>query len=275
MKRIRLTILVLSIFVLSFCVSCNDSGNLNVDFIDVGKGDCIILSTGRENVMIDTGYSYTTDKVSEYLKEKNITTINKLIITHFDKDHVGGASYMIDNYNVEMVYMPNYEGSSEEYYNMVTSLNSGKAKYEYVTEDVSFECDNIQFNIYPSGVEYKKNENDMSLVTTVENGEDSFIFAGDLQKKGLKKLVNRLVDDEQFDVIKMPHHGEYDSKVKDLIKKVSPEAVVITDSSDNPFSNKLRDYLQKKDIDIYSLAEHGDISIISDSSGKIRFICEK
>ena len=63
-----------------------------VSFIDVGKGDCILLQSGQSAALIDTGYDRTSGEVISFLRKKGVGHLEFLIITHYDRDHVGGRS---------------------------------------------------------------------------------------------------------------------------------------------------------------------------------------
>lgn len=78
----------------------NASELMSVTYIDVGKGDCILIEKGSSVILIDTGYSDTSGNVSDYLNTKGITYIDYLIITHYDKDHVGGAADIAELFEI-------------------------------------------------------------------------------------------------------------------------------------------------------------------------------
>ena len=82
---------------------------LVVHYIDVGQADCtfIELPDGK-NMVIDTGDISTATQVSDYIKAVLGTnnTINYLILTHSDSDHIGGAKKLLDNFEVENIYRP-------------------------------------------------------------------------------------------------------------------------------------------------------------------------
>ena len=98
MKRhIRITlflIVVLSLLILTHTgcserqnthqSSDGDSANtVRVSFIDVGKGDCILIQAGGSSAVIDTGYENTADDVISYLKDSGVTRLDCLVITHY------------------------------------------------------------------------------------------------------------------------------------------------------------------------------------------------
>ncbi|MDO4555742.1 MAG: MBL fold metallo-hydrolase, partial [Lachnospiraceae bacterium] len=63
---------------------------LTVTILKVGKADAIMIQTEDKVMMIDTGEEDDKDKLAIFLKQENISKVDYLIITHFDKDHVGG-----------------------------------------------------------------------------------------------------------------------------------------------------------------------------------------
>ena len=85
---------------------------LRVDFIDVGKGDCILIRSENHTVMIDTGYKETADDVFDFLDSSGVSEIDALILTHYDKDHIGGAKEVLSRYQVDKIYVPDYDNDS-------------------------------------------------------------------------------------------------------------------------------------------------------------------
>ena len=129
-----------------------------ITLIDVGKGDCILVQTGPEenpvNVMIDTGYQETASDVLKFLEEHGVTKLDALIISHFHKDHVGGAAEILEKFQVDHVYMPDYDGTRKVYENMMNVLARGTIPYERLTENKSISFGDAVYNLYPSTIEF-------------------------------------------------------------------------------------------------------------------------
>ena len=112
--------------------------------IDVGKGDCILVQTGAAddpvNVMIDTGYKETAGDVLAYLETHNVQKLDALVISHYHKDHVGGAAAILKGIPVSMVYMPDYEGTRKVYEEMMAVLkdSGGAIPYKRLSENMRF-----------------------------------------------------------------------------------------------------------------------------------------
>ena len=88
--------------------------DFTMDFLDVGKADCMVLRTENSTVVIDCGEKGDGKQILSLLAENEIETVDYLIITHYDKDHVGGAAKLINTIEVKNVLAPDYTEESDE-----------------------------------------------------------------------------------------------------------------------------------------------------------------
>ena len=66
-------------------------------------------------MVIDTGEEDDGPDLVEFLQKRSIRELEALIITHYDKDHVGGADTLLEHIPVKKVYVPEYVGTGSEY----------------------------------------------------------------------------------------------------------------------------------------------------------------
>ena len=250
----------------------NEISEMKVTYIDVGKGDCILIEKDGTNILIDGGYFDTSEKVINYLHEEGIEALDYFIITHYDKDHVGGAATIASTFSIGKIYLPNYEGSSKYYKELMNVINLNSLDAENVSEDISFTLSDVNYKIFASDVTYvaadgneEGNDNDVSLVIAVYYGEDSYLFAGDIEKEGIKSYL--AANHGQFDVLKMPHHGRKEDNTDDLIDDVQPEIAIITDSSEDTADNKVLNWLAGADVTTYRTSVYGSITVTGTGSG--------
>jgi beta-lactamase superfamily II metal-dependent hydrolase len=238
---------------------------MNVNILNVGDADCIVITTKNSNIVIDIGESDDKDEILNYLKENNITTIDYLILTHFDMDHIGGAPKVINNINTKNVIEPNYIKDSSEYKKLKTTLEEKQITPNILTKNLSFTADSTTFTIYTALKDnYGKNaSNEFSLVISATHGSNKFLFAGDAEKERVQELTSQL--DLQHTFIKIPHHGVYDKNSEKFLKAVNAKYAVITCSEENPPSSKILDILESTNTKVY-LASNGNISCTSDGS---------
>ena len=243
-------------------------GELRVDFIDVGKGDCILIRSKNHAVLIDTGYKDTADDVFDFLDASDVSGIDELILTHYDKDHIGGAKQLLSQYPVKKLYIPDYEKDSKKYKKLLKAVDKNNVPVECVSEEITFLADHVRYTVMPSGVAYNdktENDNDMSLLVTVVHGNDSYLFSGDIEEKGIQCLLNKT--GRTYDLLKMPHHGRMEKNTKELLNRIKPKYVVITDDEENRADSKLRRLLGSAGINYFCTSESGSVTVIGNGSG--------
>ena len=218
--------------------AAKELSSLTVRFLRVGKADAMIMTCGGETLVLDTGESDDGEELTEKLTAAGADRVDYLIITHFDKDHVGGAAELLEHFDVGTVYLPDYEGTSGEYAAFMAALSENDITPVRLDEDVSFSFGDAEVTINPpssyeitdAAVDY---DNNFSLITTIVHGDNTLLFMGDAEKAELNDwLENGNVTD--CTLLKVPHHGDYSKALPALIEAVSPEYSVICDSEKNP-----------------------------------------
>ena len=244
-----------------------------ISVIDVGKGDCILLQVGSSAALVDAGYDDTSDEILSYLRESNVDHLKFLVITHYDKDHIGDVRALGEQLDIGMVYLPGYEGADKNYRSLMTAIDKAGLPTQSVEKELSLDLGGAEFRILPSRVEYvadagdgEGNDNDCSLVTTLRNSGDSYLFAGDLEEEGIEAYLDERLG--HFDVLKVSHHGRKASNTEDFLADVQPKIAVITDSYDDPASKKTLKMLDKAGADVHRTGESGTIVIEGDGAGK-------
>ena len=232
--------------------------------LKIGKADTIIMKTENHSVIIDCGEEEDSAEILNYLSDNGIKSIDYLLISHFDKDHVGGASQIIEDIEIGQIITPDYEGTCDEYasyQNKITQKNISPLK---LTENMTFTLDDAEFTVYPPlETSYEESDNDFSLAVSVIHGDNSFLFTGDAESERTKEIVTQTNRD--YDFLKVPHHGEFDKNTKPFVMAVKPEYSVITCSDKNPADKQTVDVLKNTGSAVY-YTKDGDISVKSNGS---------
>ena len=214
--------------------------------------------------MIDTGEEDLSDEILTYFKNNNITKIDYLIITHFDKDHVGSASNIIDNIEVENVLQSNVPKESIYYNNYLSSLNSKGITPQTISGDLEFTLGELEIKVNGPTVVYDNNEsNNSSLIISIKYGNTSYLFTGDSQNDRIKDYITD--NTNTYDFLKIPYHGHYQKKLDDLLEVVKPKYAVITSSNDEPEDDETVELLKKLNVNYY-LTRNGSITVLSDGN---------
>jgi beta-lactamase superfamily II metal-dependent hydrolase len=269
----------MSFIVLTAFTSCskNDShdvsaeNELTVTFFDVGKADSIVLTSDASTVVIDCGEKGDGKDIVSYLSDRDISTVDYLIITHYDKDHVGGAAKVINKLDVKNVLAPNYDEQSEEMDKYRKALDAKNITPQLLTSDLSFTLGNISYEVFaPKQTFYgEDNDNDFSLVTKVTHGNNVLLFTGD----AMEQRLDEIMDIGQCTLLKVPYHGRKLANIEEFISAVKPKCAVVC-TSQAEFSSQLQNLLLDRKIPTYSTCFNGRITAVSDGS-EIKMSTEK
>lgn len=253
---------------------------LTITALPVGKADALILKTDDWAAMIDTGEERDGSYIRETLEAAGIDHLNLLLVTHFDKDHVGSAAELLGTVGADQVLMPDYEGTRPEYAAFLSALEAHpETEVQRITGTETLEIPagsvNTSLTIYaaddPAEIQDTDGEydNDMSLVAKVTCGEKKFLFTGDIEKTRIAQMLDS-GDDWKADWIKMPHHGRYQKKVEKLLEAVNPFYAVICDGEDQPAEEETLDALKKRQIKEWETADGTVVTITDGKNIKVR-----
>lgn len=240
-------------------------GEFRIHVFDFGKADAFLITSGEAAVLIDCGESGAGKLIARYMKEQGIRSIDCLIITHFDKDHVGGAAKLLKSVPVQRVLQSNSPKDSKEMEKYLRALDLTGIESETVSETVSFSLGGAEFTVYPPQRElYEKDpSNNSSLVTSVSYGERSFLFTGDAESARLAEIL--ALDLGKADVLQIPHHGEWDMLLVSLLKMTDPSYALMTCSEEEPEDMRTLQLLEQQGVEAL-LSREGELDIVSDGT---------
>lgn len=265
----KLKFLTLIILVL-FTTSCNKYKNfLSIHIIDVGQGDCILISTpNNKNMLIDGGDEDSSRIIKSYLKLHKIKKLDMIIATHLDKDHIGSLDYVINNFQVQKLYTPNQMENSTSYHNLVKSCKDNNIKINHLKKGDTLDFDkHINISILsPSYIQGNNNLNSIALNLTYFNMD--FLFTGDCEEINEIDMINSY-DLDNVDFLKVAHHGSSSSSTDEFIKETSPDIAVISCGYKNSYGHPHKstlDTLEKYNVKTFRTDLNGDLVFYSDGN---------
>lgn len=243
-----------------------------IDILKIGKADCIVINTGSKIVMIDTGEEENLDTINSYMSSKNYSQIDMLILTHYDKDHIGGASEIISNYNVTTVIESKFDDSTMEYISYHNVLYNKKLTPIKLNVNYTFTYDSCEFEInIPKKNKYEtKQDNNSSLIISMKCGENRFLFCGDAMEERLAEFIE--YNQNNYDFVKLPYHGNYLENYREFLNSVKAKYGALTNSKKNPASEDTLLVLNEFNVDTYQ-TRYGTIYITT--NGKQISITQK
>ena len=238
---------------------------LEAYFFDAGKADAILLTTANSAVLIDTGEQGFGKTILTRLEELGIGRLDVLVVTHFDQDHVGGAAKVLNSIPVGTVLQSNQPKDSEEYEKYTAALSKAGIEPVTVRETYEFTLDGVSYTVDPPRqLEYDEDSsNNSSLIVSVRNGDDRFLFTGDAQTARLAEFLE--TGSAACDVLKLPHHGQDEPLLDALLAAANPSWAVITSSDDAPESDSLVKTLEQDGIRVLR-TRTGAVTLHSDGT---------
>lgn len=260
-------LLVLLVFIFKL-VPFLDNNNY-VYYLDVGQGDAslIITENRKDIVMIDTGGKIDfqkkdwqkrnkefnlADNIITFLKSLGINTVDLLVITHGDKDHLGYAKDIMKSINIKALMLNNNQDNSLE---------------KQLRQNVKISCKNIYqgkyVNINNINDYIGSDENDSSLVLNVTLDNKNFLFMGDAPKKVEQHILKKYKFKPS--ILKLGHHGSNTSSDFNFLNSYKPKYAIISAGRNNRYNHPAKetvDALNKLKIDYFNTQTCGTIKFI-------------
>ena len=234
-------------------------------FFAAGKADAILIQTQGSAVLVDAGLDKDAEALVEKLKKRGVARLDALIVTHFDKDHVGGADVVLERMAVGAVYQPGYAKDSKQYRQYTAALAAAGVTPFTLVENHSFRLDGADYAIdVANESDYGEDEeNDFSLVVKVTCGQATALLAGDAEAARLGELLEEGGLDSQL--VKVPHHGRYNANTAAFLEAVNPQLAVITSSDEQMEDPETLATLQALGAQVL-LTRQGDVVCRSDGT---------
>ena len=260
---------LLIIIIITLLSACDKKEILSIHIIDVGQGDSILINTpSNKRILIDGGNEDSEHIIRNYLRKEKIKTLDIVIATHPDSDHIGSLDYVVNKFNVKTIYMPKQNTDSSSYKNLIKACKDKNLNINYL-----FKGDILNIDEYidlvvlsPSYIQQDNNLN--SIVFNLNYKEKSFLFTGDCEESNEIDIINSF-NLNDVDFLKVAHHGSSSSSTSEFIKETSPDVAVISCGYKNQYGHPHQstlDTLEENNVLTYRTDINGDMIFYSDGS---------
>ncbi len=259
--------------------------DLRVTIIDVGQGSSALIEFPYgKTMLIDGGGFYDNSVfdigarvVAPFLWHKKIKTVGTLILSHPDADHLNGLLYIADNFNVKKVITNGIGKNSDEYEKFVEITRKKGIKWpdfsnmnrKMIINGALAEILYPPRNIKEICIKNHPDHNNICIVVKISMGDVSFLFPGDMERKGEKKLCLLAGKKLKTKFLIAPHHGSGTSSTKKFLDIVNPEYVLISAGWKNrfhcPHPLVLKKY-EKKGFTVFRTDFNGAIQVSTDGN---------
>ncbi|HET9679350.1 MAG TPA: DNA internalization-related competence protein ComEC/Rec2 [Gammaproteobacteria bacterium] len=200
------------------------AGSLRLTVLDVGQGLAVVVRTAQHTLIYDTGPGFSSGNdigemvILPYLAAKNIDRPDKLIISHSDNDHAGGADSILDAW-------PKLDVLAGQPRNEWQACHTGQ----------QWHWDGVDFRmLHPIKNPHFDADNAWSCVLKISTATGSVLLTGDIQQAVERDLVQgQLPQTLNSDILIVPHHGSASSSSAAFIKAVSPDYALVSAGYNN------------------------------------------
>lgn len=238
---------------------------LSVHFIDVGQGDSILIDLGETEVLIDGGGK--SPGVVDYLHNYVNGTLEVMVATHPDADHIGGLIAVLDSFNVTQIWLNGDTGNSTTYAQFMAAVNSEGAQLHNATRGDQIEAGSLTFTVL-NPVDLSGLTNDNSIVLNLTYGAVDFLFTGDAEE-GAEASMLEAGKVPSAEILKVGHHGSRTASSEAFLEKVRPEVAIIMVGEGNQYGhphNETIDRLNEIGAQIYRTDVNGTILVTTDGA---------
>ncbi len=245
---------------------------LTVAMLDIGQGDAIFIeSPSGVQILVDAGppkkiLSQLSRVMSPFDK-----TLDAIVITNPDQDHIGGFIDVLKNYKVGQVFEPGTVNDSKTYQNLEEEIQKQNISDVLARKGMVLDLGGGAYIdiLFPDRDVSAWERNDGSVVMRLVYGEHSVMLTGDATMKTEKIILGEndapLLKSE---ILKVGHHGSHTSTSASFVSVVNPKYAVISDGKDNKYGHPHKETLA-------TLAKYGAEILRTDLEGTVIFTCDR
>ena len=258
--------------------------DLRVTVIDVGHGSSALLELpDGYNIMIDGGgfsdntiFDIGARIIAPLLWRKKIKTVETLILSHPNSDHLNGLTYIAENFDVKEVWTNNQATNTIGYDKFMTVIEKKSIRLPTFKTLPRFHAINgVRLEFLHPSVDFAdkskrgwwRDLNNNSLVIKVTLGSQSFLFPGDIKARAETELIAATGDHLPSTILIAPHHGSKTSSSTPFLDAVNPETVIISSGWQSRFGFPHQPVLNRykqRGVRIFETARHGAVSMTTD-----------
>ncbi|MCG6880843.1 MAG: DNA internalization-related competence protein ComEC/Rec2, partial [Deltaproteobacteria bacterium] len=222
--------------------------DLEVVFLDVGKGNAALVCLPDGKTMMIDGGGFSNNRfdvgkmvIAPFLWHRKIRTVNYLVLTHPQADHMNGLRFITEAFHPEQFWYNGDQVETRSFKNLMAALD----KQDVHIKEPAQLSDKIRLNgaeievLHPEpGIRINdmplegKDLNNRSMVLKITFAGVSILFPGDIEDEGEKRLLRRVGARVRSDILLSPHHGSRTSSSEAFLKMVAPEICVISSGED-------------------------------------------
>ena len=245
-----------------------------ITFFDVGQGDSIFIESREgHQILIDGGPSgkIVLTKLAKVMPFWD-RTIDLVVSTHPDSDHLRGLNYVLKRYRVKNILWTGVKKKTKTYSYWLDNIKKEKAKIFIARKGETIRAGDLKFFVlYPfENLKGKtiKDTNNTSIVLRMKYFSNTALLTGDISSSAEKKIIGS-GENVESQILKIAHHGSRSSTSNEFLKMVKPILVIISVGKNNPYHHPSKEVLQRLNsfaIRVLRTDINSDIKVLMDGN---------
>ncbi len=200
-------------------------------FLDVGHGDSVLLRSGRAAWLIDAGPRLAGFDAGRYvvlpaLRAEGVRRLNALILTHSDRDHIGGAEAVVRGITVDELWMSRETLAASASQRVRREAARAGVPIRVIAAGDAWYADALSMRaLWPPAGRVRGSSNRSSLVLEIRAGRVCAMLPGDIPAEVERVLASHV---QPCEILKLAHHGSGSSTADSWLRALAPEIAVVS-----------------------------------------------
>jgi competence protein ComEC len=225
-------------------------------FLDARQGDCAVLQHDGRTVVVDVAH----ESLLVGLREIGVRRVDLLILTHPDKDHIGGAGALLSAFPRSQVAISDSFRSDREMQAAFRSWNLEAWRVLWLAPEHEFRVGDVRLRLHSPRIVPGQEGNDGSTFVRFSQGSAAAVLTGDAPRSAERAALR--IDDWSAQVLKAGHHGSRGSTDPAFVRAVRPEWLVVSCGVENPYGHPAKETLEtaaRANVKVARTDREGDI----------------
>ena len=282
MNRKARTLILMILITLGLGVSCllsipkKPDGLAKVHMLNVGQGDSFLIEAKNgKQLLVDAGKDASVLGELARVMPKGDRSIDVVIATHPDADHIGGLPLVFSRYDVGLFLTANVMADTEQFKTLHDELLKRKIPSYYVRSGIHLSLDAdvtlpTKFSIlFPDRPTTHWETNSASVVGRLDMGSASMLLTGDAPSSVENFLAKARPKEVDTDILKLGHHGSKTSTSAEFLKAASPTLALVSAGVANSYGHPAKEVLARlKELSIpfVSTQEKGTVTFTTEGN---------